>query len=106
MKLKQQIYAEILREGILYIRNKSKDAAVCFTIADLLHNIPTNIASENFGEADLYFINIEASSYLTSCKQWKTTPNQRILILIEKLRRAVPEEMQAQIKPPHTSASG
>jgi hypothetical protein len=99
MKSKQQIYAEILRRGILFIRNLSADAAACHTIADLLHNIPQYILDENFEDTDFYFLNVEVSSYVNYCRHLNISADPTLLSLAEELCEIVPEELKSKLKP-------
>jgi hypothetical protein len=93
---KRHIYAQILQQGLLCIRNQSEQAAQCHTIADLLHNVPQYILHEDFQEGDFYFLNFEVGSYVAYCHHLNISPDPTLLSLAEQLREIVPEELKAK----------
>jgi hypothetical protein len=68
---KQEIYKEMLRWGLPYIRDVQAKGAwqrmndrSCFLEAQLLHSLPNSILDEGFTDNDLWFLNHHARMYL------------------------------------------
>jgi hypothetical protein len=74
MSRKQEIFKEMLRWGIPFIRDQQAKGAwhrmndrASFLEAQLLHSLPNSLLDEDFTENDLWFLNQHARAYLKEC---------------------------------------
>jgi hypothetical protein len=98
MKSKQQIYAELLQYGIVFIRNNSKNAMACHIVADFLHNIPICMLNAHFDEDDFYFLNFDVPEYVAHCKHMHISTNPNLLAFVDELRAIMPDALRARLK--------
>lgn len=74
MSPKQEIYREILWWTLPHIRNVStqrwwrrlRDRSVYFE-SELIHNLPVSMYSPEFEDHDIWFLNVQARTYVKEC---------------------------------------
>lgn len=83
MTRKQQIYTEMLRLGLTWIRNvqtwhwwqRIRDRS-CYFESELIHNLPDLLSRQEIDEPDIWFLNQQAKIYIYEASE-KTTPNYK-----------------------------
>jgi hypothetical protein len=105
MSRKQEIYKEMLRWGIPYIRDVQAKGALqrmgdrsCLLEAQLLHTLPNSILEEGFGDNDLWFLNHHARTYLKECSASVSRNYDCHKKLIQELFTLVPPEQRGQLQ--------
>ncbi len=91
MRSRTEIYCDILRHGILIIRNRGEIPP--YILADLLHNIPGyvrgSVASEPSGtrqdQLDRYFVRTEYPSYVRWLRAEGHEPDSDLVRLVAEL---------------------
>jgi hypothetical protein len=105
MSRKQEIYKEMLRWGIPYLRDQQargawqrmKDQASLFE-AQLLHSLPDSILVADFNENDIWFLNHHAKDYLVGCNAEISRNYELNRKLIRELFALVPESQRGQME--------
>src|SRR5688572_10643514 len=102
MSRKQQIYAELLKQGLLAIRfyannplkqNPELCLRACAELSQLLHNVPGYVLEPQFTEFDLYFLNVEAETF------WRRSNGEEAFLpLFKELAGLVPESMRSKLE--------
>jgi hypothetical protein len=62
-------------------------------LAQLVHDLPVSILEPEFGDHDLWFLNVHARSYFQ-----RNTPDPRVRELVAELVRLVPEHLRAKLE--------
>jgi hypothetical protein len=102
---KQEIYKEMLRWGLPYIRDtlaqggwaRLKDRSALLE-AQLLHTLPNSILEADFTDNDLWFLNHHARTYLHEASPALCCNYDYHRQLIAELFRLVPAERRAELK--------
>ncbi|MCX8156929.1 MAG: zinc ABC transporter substrate-binding protein [Verrucomicrobiae bacterium] len=105
MSRKQEIYQEMLRWGLPYIRDvlaqgawaRLKDRSALLE-AQLLHSLPHSILDPDFTDNDLWFLNHHARAYLTEASPALCRNYDLHRKLIAELFLLVPPPRRAELK--------
>ncbi|MES2505407.1 MAG: zinc ABC transporter substrate-binding protein [Verrucomicrobiota bacterium] len=100
---KQEIYREILRTTLIYIRNfqsmpfwrRWRDKTV-YMEAELIHNIWPSLFDQEFKDHDIWFLNIQAKTYFREA-QFSPLYTQHVA-LIRELFALVPAPYRAKLQ--------
>ncbi|UTN95540.1 hypothetical protein [Serratia plymuthica] len=98
---KNDVYLEILQVALPHIRNgttwrlfyRIKDRS-CFYESQLIHSFYILLASEDFNESDMWFLNHHARSYYEECDSSKSMLYNAQVKSISKLFLLVPENLK------------
>ncbi|WP_392564736.1 hypothetical protein RHO13_04825 [Orbus wheelerorum] len=101
---KNEIYIEMLRLALPYIRNiqgqdqstKANDTS-CYFEAELVHNLTLTILDPTFDEHDIWFLNYQAKSYYKNCNAHISINYCKQIFYIKELFKLVPDEMKAKL---------
>ncbi len=114
MSPKQEVYRELLRSALPYIRNQEslpfwrrwRDKTV-YEEVELIHNLWPSLFEPEFAEHDLWFLNVQAQSY---CQKARFSPLYvPHVALIRELFALVPDSLRSQLQwhgPPNVAAAG
>lgn len=105
MSRKQEIYREMLRWGLPYIRDvlaqsawtRLKDRSALLE-AQLLHSLPHSILDEDFTDNDIWFLNHHARAYLREASPAVCRNYDLHRRLIAELFRLAPPERRAELQ--------
>lgn len=107
MSRKQEIYKEMLRWGVPYIRDVLAKGAwerlrdrSCLLEAQLLHSLPNSILDEGFTDNDLWFLNHHARAYLQECSPALSRNYECHQRLIAELFTLVPADLRGKLQWP------
>lgn len=105
MTPKQEIYREILWWTLPHLRNVStwglwrriKDRSVYFE-SELVHNLPVSMYEPEFTDHDIWFLNVQAKSYIEQCSGQISPlyPSQKERLL--RLMSLVPEHLASKLQ--------
>lgn len=105
MSPKQEIYRDILFWTLPHLRNAAsqpwwrrfRDRSPYFE-AELVHNIPVSMYEPEFTDHDIWFLNVQADSYIRNCSESISYlyPEQKKRLLA--LRSLVPEALKSKLK--------
>lgn len=101
---KNEVYIEMLGWALPYIRNVQSQSALrkahdksCYYEAELVHNLPYKILSQDFDESDVHFLNNQAKYYFESCNE-DISPNYNgHVACIKKLFHLVPKDLKGKL---------
>lgn len=114
MSQKQEIYRELLRSTLIYIRNyqslpfwrRWRDKTV-FEEAELIHNVWPSLFEPQFTDHDIWFLNVQAASYFRLA-HFSPLYAQHVA-LIRELFTLVPDASRPRLQwagPPDTTDVG
>jgi hypothetical protein len=103
MSPKQEIYREMLRLALPWIRNVSslpwwrriRDRSA-FYESELVHNLSVSLFEPDFVEHDIWFLNHQARVYHDQCGPSRSPNYHRQLELIRELFALVPPPLQTR----------
>ena len=104
MSPKQEIYREMLRLSLPWIRNVSswswwhriRDRSA-FDEAELVHNLSESLFESDFTDHDIWFLNHQARVYHDHCSPSRSPNYHRQLELIRELFSLVPPALQSRL---------
>ena len=104
MSPKQEIYREMLRLALPWIRNASSwpwwrrmRNRSAFDESELIHNLSEALFEPNFVEHDMWFLNHQARVYHDPCSPSRSPNYRRQLDLIGELFAMVPEPLRTRL---------
>jgi hypothetical protein len=105
MSEKQQIYRDMLRNILPWLRNvqtwtwwaRLRDRSAQWD-SELVHNIPVSILEPEFTEHDVWFLNVQARRYYQECSS-RLSPNYDSNVDgIRRLCQLVPTDLRARME--------
>jgi len=105
MSPKQEVYRELLRSSLIYIRNQEslpfwrrwRDKTV-YEEAELIHNLWPSLFDPEFSGHDLWFLNVQAQNYYRKASLSPLyVPH---VALIRELFALVPDSLRPQLRWP------
>jgi hypothetical protein len=105
MSPKQEIYRELLRSTLPYIRSyqclpfwrRWRDTTV-YEEAELIHNLWPSLFEPEFTDHDIWFLNVQAASYYQAASSSPLYP--RHVALIQELFTLVPDALRPRLQWP------
>ena len=104
MSPKQEIYREMLRLALPWIRNASSwpwwrrmRNRSAFDESELIHNLSESLFEPNFVEHDIWFLNYQARVYHDQSSPSRSPNYRRQLDLIGELFAMVPEPLRTRL---------
>lgn len=102
---KQELYQEMIRDGLILIRNIQRSASwrhkafgkTSYYEAELLHNLHHVLYEPEFTDHDIWFLNAQAREYLEKTGPKRVGNHIANKERIKELLGLVPQEKRAQI---------
>ena len=115
MSRKQELYRDILTSALPFVRSglqnvvhvpwwrmlprrRRRFGRSYYEVAQLVHDLPVSILSEEFSEHDLWFLNVHARSFLERNDARTHTLYPVLARYIQELFQIVPERMKARLE--------
>jgi hypothetical protein len=102
---KQIIYGEMLHRTLPHLRNVStwrwwqrlRDRSAYYE-AELVHNLPVSMYEPDFGEHDVWFLNVQARAYCQECSAGLSSLYPQQVERIRGLFALVPQHLRPKLQ--------